>query len=138
MQRTPLNRFRMVAVAWFPTLAIGLRAYAPFADRGIVLCSFRRLTGFPCPGCGMTRALTLLVSGDWESSLRVHPLVFVVAGLLALMWVYGLGVAFRGWRVPYRAIVALGVPLTALFVVVWAIRLVGFAQAGTIPVEFRF
>ncbi len=51
----------------------------------IVLCPFRRLTGLPCPGCGMTRALNALAHGQWVRALSLHPLSPIVAiGILAM------------------------------------------------------
>jgi len=35
-------------------------------------CPFFRLTGIPCPGCGLSRATTLLLKGDLAGSLRFH------------------------------------------------------------------
>ena len=31
---------------------------------------------FPCPGCGMTRALFLVLSGHWAQAWRLQPLIF--------------------------------------------------------------
>ena len=35
-------------------------------------CPFFRLTGIPCPGCGLSRATLLLLKGDLAGSLRFH------------------------------------------------------------------
>src|SRR5713101_578734 len=35
-------------------------------------CPFFRLTGIPCPGCGLSRATMLLLKGDLAGSLRFH------------------------------------------------------------------
>lgn len=57
-------------------------------------CVFRALTGFYCPGCGMTRALHALVHLDLPRAFRMNPLVIsglaLVPGLLA-------------WRAGWRA-----------------------------------
>ncbi len=37
------------------------------------LCVFHRVTGFDCPGCGMTRAFICLLRGDWQGAFAVHP-----------------------------------------------------------------
>lgn len=47
-------------------------------DDGPVLCPFRRLTGLPCPLCGLTRSCVDLTHGDWEWALRANPFGFVV------------------------------------------------------------
>lgn len=44
-------------------------------------CPFRRLTGLPCPGCGLTRSCLCLLRGEVAHSLSYHlfgPLLFAV------------------------------------------------------------
>lgn len=38
-------------------------------------CSFQQVTGYPCPGCGGTRAFFSLLSFDVISSFKFHPFV---------------------------------------------------------------
>lgn len=53
-------------------------------------CTFAEVTGLPCPGCGLTRATSALLHGDWRSSWQFHPFagffvlvsIFVAAGAL--------------------------------------------------------
>lgn len=50
-------------------------------------CPFKWLTGIPCPGCGMTRALESLIHLDWKESLYwnamlVPSLVMIPAALI--------------------------------------------------------
>ena len=49
-------------------------------------CPFFRLTGVPCPGCGLSRATTLFLKGDLTGSLRFHAFapVFLFA-IIALI-----------------------------------------------------
>lgn len=42
-------------------------------------CAFHFLTGFYCPGCGGTRAVTTLLQGKVMQSLYYHPLVVYTA-----------------------------------------------------------
>lgn len=42
---------------------------------GISLCLFRRLTGLPCPCCGMTRACFAVLKGNLVEAVRSNPLV---------------------------------------------------------------
>ena len=37
-------------------------------------CPVYRLTGIPCPGCGLTRAWRCFLAGDWKSAVGYHPL----------------------------------------------------------------
>src|SRR5713226_884160 len=43
------------------------------------LCAFKRVTGSPCPGCGMTRAGANMIRGDFRRSFQFHPfgIVFI-------------------------------------------------------------
>lgn len=44
------------------------------------LCPFKMLTGFPCPGCGITKSLVYLYEGDLYKSFSYHlfgPFVFL-------------------------------------------------------------
>jgi hypothetical protein len=37
------------------------------------VCVFREVTGLPCPGCGMTRAVSALCRGELQQSVAWHP-----------------------------------------------------------------
>jgi hypothetical protein len=44
------------------------------------ICPFKMLTGFPCPGCGITKSLVFLYAGDFVKSIYYHlfgPLTFL-------------------------------------------------------------
>lgn len=45
---------------------------------GISLCPMVRLTGLPCPGCGMTRAAALFFQGHWKRAWQMHPFVYTL------------------------------------------------------------
>jgi hypothetical protein len=50
-------------------------------------CPFFRVTGIPCPGCGLTRAVMLLMRGDLRGSLRFHafaPILLISVMVLVL------------------------------------------------------
>jgi hypothetical protein len=67
-----LSAMFATSVLWRPT------------DNGIILCPFRALTGYPCPGCGMTRAFSAIAHGEPLRAILYNPLspVLFVAGLL--------------------------------------------------------
>ena len=84
------------------------------------LCPSVILTGFPCPGCGMTRAAWLLMHGHPIQSLQQNPFLFVIlaAGYMGLAelspWL--IGRKLPQLHVPNWALIALGV-LVAVFTV---------------------
>ncbi len=39
-----------------------------------VLCGWRRLTGWPCLGCGLTRSFAFMAHGRLADAFRMHPL----------------------------------------------------------------
>lgn len=57
-------------------------------EDGPVICPFRRLTGLPCPGCGLTRSWVYGTHGWWRESFLAHPF-----GAVAIAVVLGLAVA---------------------------------------------
>ena len=55
---------------------------------GLPPCTFRSLTGVPCPSCGMTTSFALLMHGDLENSLRANAVgtLLAVFGLAVIPW----------------------------------------------------
>lgn len=45
-------------------------------------CPMLLITGIPCPGCGMSRALVLLLMGHPAESVKMHPLAPLVLFIL--------------------------------------------------------
>lgn len=62
----------------FPALALAGAALAgsllvslsPFRLFG---CTFQRITGYPCPTCGVTRAFIHCLAGEWAAAFREYP-----------------------------------------------------------------
>lgn len=50
-------------------------------------CLFANVTGLPCPGCGMTRAMGALVRGEGSTAMQFHPFApgFLALGLLVAL-----------------------------------------------------
>jgi len=64
-------------------------------------CPFARVLGFPCPGCGLTRATLLLFRGEWRESIAFHA--FAPLFLVALTITLAATVAperSRDWLIP--------------------------------------
>lgn len=51
-------------------------------ERIAIPCIFNKITGFYCPGCGITRAIRALLKGDIQTSFRNNILLYTVIPLL--------------------------------------------------------
>ncbi|HEY2954146.1 MAG TPA: DUF2752 domain-containing protein [Candidatus Eisenbacteria bacterium] len=123
-------------LAWLAVGAIGLGAWVVLAiwtpphDPHATLCFFRQVTGIPCAGCGLTRALALLAKGEWSAAVAIHPLAPVLALEAAAGWLLWLAVIERWIKAPSMSLVNGGLIANAVvLLVVWALRL----ASGTLP-----
>lgn len=122
----------------FGIAATALLAAVTFARLGfphLQMCGLKLMTGFPCPGCGMTRSVVALGRPDMIGSLRMHPLgVVLVGSVLALGVGAALGLA-RGrdpvWDLYARKGHVLMVSLVTALLVVWIVRI--FVVPGWSP-----
>jgi hypothetical protein len=102
-------------------------------------CTFAKMFHRPCPGCGMTRAIDLLLIGEWRASLHMHPLAVPMAlagGAFALSTVWTtflFGVPLVHKSVLGRAAIgALALSYVASFVF-WILRWCGYF-GGPVPI----
>jgi hypothetical protein len=70
--------------------AIGAAAYVAAADPSSTgtypACIVRSVTGWSCPGCGLTRATHHLLRGDVAQALGANALIVPVLVMLMLTW----------------------------------------------------
>ncbi|MCI0677816.1 MAG: DUF2752 domain-containing protein [Actinobacteria bacterium] len=113
-----------------PVVAMATLAIRPPIDGGLSLCPVAFFTGFACPGCGMTRAVSHLMHGDMAMAVTLHPLVIPILAVGAVLWVW-----FLLWRLgrlrpigrgAFNAIIASS---AVALVTVWVTRL----ASGTLP-----
>jgi hypothetical protein len=96
-------------------------------------CPFLHVTGLPCPGCGLSRAMVTLLHGDWRTSLELHAFapLFVVA-LLLVAWATILPQQQRAWFIGRLELVERRTGITAILLVslmlYWLIRLLVFPE----------
>ena len=55
---------------------------------GLPPCVMKALTGIPCPSCGMTTSISLVMHGDLAAASEANPAGLIVAGLglVATVW----------------------------------------------------
>ena len=63
-------------------------------------CAFKRLTGFACATCGLTRCVVALGQGDWRAAFHWHPAAAALALLLPVLVFWDLRRAWRGEAYP--------------------------------------
>lgn len=53
------------------------------------VCFFKQITSLPCPACGTTQSVLLLLAGKFHAALMINPLGLLALILLVLvpMWV---------------------------------------------------
>ena len=61
-------------------------AVDPSGGVGFLPCPFRTLTGWWCPGCGLTRASHHLFRGDLAQAMRFNAFVVLILAGLSLTW----------------------------------------------------
>jgi len=118
-------RWRAAQVVPWLLLAVGLAWWR---------CPVAELLGVPCPGCGLTRAVLALATGDVARALSVHPLSPVVVPFGAWL-AHGELARNRRAATPRqrRARASLGAALIALLLGVWLARFFG-AFGGPVSV----
>jgi hypothetical protein len=77
------SRIIFLFVAWFLVREGALRTSG--FENGPILCPIRLLTGYPCPGCGGTRAMGAISLGDFERAWSLNPITFVIC-LVLIVW----------------------------------------------------
>jgi hypothetical protein len=94
--------------------------YAPFVHDGPVVCLFRRVTGLPCPSCGLTRSFCAMSHGDLRSAGAYHPLGPLLFGLICASLVLLVVAPYRWHRVANARYTQWS--LVALVLASWIVR----------------
>ena len=90
-------------------------------------CMFHELTGFYCPGCGSTRALSSLLHGDLKSSLH-NNLLLIPGGLAVVLLIVKKDLS------PNRYTAIVIVAILAAFMILRNIPCAPFTLLAPIPV----
>jgi hypothetical protein len=94
---------------------------------GLPECNFLRLTGVPCPSCGMTTSFALLMHGNLPASLRANSVGTLLALFLLGTIPWSLAAAVRGrWPWVRRLepwLLRIVIMFTGLALVRWSVLL---------------
>ena len=81
----------------------------------LIPCVITAISGYDCPGCGMTRASVSLVRGDFQRAWQFNPFVYLVVPLAIVLAVWPRRLKAAWDKLPTAAHYAiLGVCLLAL------------------------
>jgi len=105
----PWMRRGLAMVALASMTVLGIAAWLhPYDDEGRPLlmethrqlglppCTFRLVTGMPCPSCGMTTSFALLMHGELSASLKANAVGTLLALLCVLVIPWSLLCAYKG------------------------------------------
>lgn len=87
-------RWTLLAMAAVASVLALHHGWARVAN-ALPACSFRRLTGLYCPGCGGTRCTGKLLKGELAGALSMNAIVVILAA--AAITLLGITVA-REWK----------------------------------------
>jgi len=62
------------------------------------ICTFLRLTGYPCPSCGLTRGFVAMAHGQWLAVLHACPLAALLYVAAALVFAVNAAALLCGVR----------------------------------------
>jgi len=88
------------------------------------VCPSKIIAGLPCPGCGLTRAALLMLTGDFIGSLRMNP-------ILPFLFVYAILVLRKKKKIAQNYII---------FVIILSFAVFGYRvifSFGTEPVVYN-
>lgn len=115
-QAQPTNNKKSLIRQLFMTISIVLLMVVYFAFyklTGVAIpCLFYEITGWYCPGCGISRMLLALGRGEFYQAFRYNPLLFIalpVVVILLINWLYAKYYGKKSWyeKVPEWAWIAL-------------------------------
>lgn len=113
-----------------PLAVVGALAVVPALEGGPTMCPFALCTGMACPGCGMTRAASHLMRGDFGGAMSLHPLVPAFALMATAGWIwYLLRRAGRVQPISNRLLNGILIATAVALVAVWIARM----ATGTLP-----
>jgi hypothetical protein len=90
------------------------------------LCMFHNLTGFDCPGCGITRSFVYALHGQWYNSYLMHLWGIPLAAIVSFQIPYHVGRAAGTGPIQFNPIFArwLKIFVVCSILIPWVIKTV--------------
>src|SRR5687768_973620 len=80
MVSRPLKKFPFEALVWI--VALTILSFVQPSENHFTICPFHHLGLDFCPGCGLGKSISYLLSGDLRESFEAHPLGFFAVLIL--------------------------------------------------------
>jgi len=60
-----------------------------FENKSVGVCIIKHATNIPCPTCGTTRSVILLMKGNFIEALQINPLGYIIAIIMFVspLWI---------------------------------------------------
>lgn len=114
----------------FVFLIIGVVYYIWLRLTGIgIPCIFRKITGWSCPGCGMTTLVMSLLSGDVAGARAANPFIFYTWPVILVFLIWNEIKAIKGLGGDLRPAVK---TLDRIFNVILIVYIAAFIVFGII------
>lgn len=110
MKKVILNLITFISKYNIPLCLFGIYVFLTHTLE-IQNCIVKWLIGFPCPGCGMTRAVFALMRFDFAQAFSYNPLVFFLPLIL-------IGIAFQHLRIVQKILNSKWFSLGLVFLVI--------------------
>ena len=97
------------------------------------ICLFHNLTGWPCPGCGLTRSWVSMAHGHFADAFVWHPLgpLLFSSALIYTIWSAWLALSRPSFPIPMKLQTRIIIGGALVMFGVWGLRLAGlFALPG--------
>ena len=130
---THANNSKVPAVKLYRSLIIAILIvmlfYPPVTRKyfaGIVSCPILVRTGYPCPGCGLTRSINAIWHGNLLESIYLHPLGLpLFLGVISLATYEISNFRKADWSTLERKLVKwrMIAMIYAIYISLWAVRL---------------
>ena len=79
------------------------------------LCPVMNLTGYPCPGCGITRALFRVLHLDFIGAWKMHPFIYPII-FLAVWFCYDRYITGKNMKNWFWAVVIVAIAMIIYYV----------------------
>lgn len=89
MKQDAFARMKIVIQRIVILLSLGLGYFLFIKGTGFSIpCPIRTITGYQCPGCGITHYALALLQGHFKEAMHANPFVFFLMPILLVYFVY--------------------------------------------------